>query len=44
MLTNAEGEKKEKEFLIRLGELYNNDSMAVSRFAFVAAEVHLMTF
>lgn len=43
MLTNAEGEKKEKEFLIRLGELYNNDSMAVSRFAFVAAEVHLMT-
>jgi predicted GTPase len=39
MLTNAEGEKKEKE----LGELYNNDSMAVSRFAFVAAEVHLMT-
>ena len=43
MLTNAEGEKKEKEFLIRLGELYNNDSMAVSRFAFVAEEVHLMT-
>lgn len=43
MLTNAEGEKKEKEFLIRLGELYNNDSMVVSRFAFVAAEVHLMT-
>lgn len=43
MLTNAEGEKKEKEFLIRLGELYNNDSVAVSRFAFVAAEVHLMT-
>lgn len=43
MLTNAEGEKKEKKFLIRLGELYNNDSMAVSRFAFVAAEVHLMT-
>ena len=43
MLTNAEGEKKEKEFLIRLGELYNNDSRAVSRFAFVAAEVHLMT-
>ena len=43
MLTNADGEKKEKEFLIRLGELYNNDSMAVSRFAFVAAEVHLMT-
>ena len=43
MLTNAEEEKKEKEFLIRLGELYNNDSMAVSRFAFVAAEVHLMT-
>lgn len=43
MLTNAEGEKKEKEFLVRLGELYNNDSMAVSRFAFVAAEVHLMT-
>lgn len=43
MLTNAEGGKKEKEFLIRLGELYNNDSMAVSRFAFVAAEVHLMT-
>ena len=43
MLTNAEGEKKEKEFLIRLGELYNNDSMAVSRFAFVAAEGHLMT-
>lgn len=43
MLTNAEGEKKEKEFLIRLGELYINDSMAVSRFAFVAAEVHLMT-
>ena len=43
MLTNAEGEKKEKEFLIRLGELYNNDSMAVSRFAFAAAEVHLMT-
>ena len=43
MLTNAEGEKKEKEFLIRLGELYNNDSMAGSRFAFVAAEVHLMT-
>lgn len=43
MLTNAEGEKKEKEFLIRLEELYNNDSMAVSRFAFVAAEVHLMT-
>lgn len=43
MLTNSEGEKKEKEFLIRLGELYNNDSMAVSRFAFVAAEVHLMT-
>lgn len=43
MLTNAEGEKKEKEFLIRLGELYNNDSMAISRFAFVAAEVHLMT-
>ena len=43
MLTNAEGEKKEKEFLIRLGELYNNDSMAVSRFAFVSAEVHLMT-
>ena len=43
MLTNAEGEKKETEFLIRLGELYNNDSMAVSRFAFVAAEVHLMT-
>lgn len=43
MLTNAEWEKKEKEFLIRLGELYNNDSMAVSRFAFVAAEVHLMT-
>ena len=43
MLTNAEGEKKEREFLIRLGELYNNDSMAVSRFAFVAAEVHLMT-
>ena len=29
--------------MIRLGELYNNDSMAVSRFAFVAAEVHLMT-
>ena len=43
MLTNAEGEKKEKEFLIRLGELYNNDSMAVSRFAFDAADVHLMT-
>lgn len=43
MLTNAEGEKKVSEFLIRLGELYNNKSMAVSRFAFVAAECHLLT-
>lgn len=43
MLTNDEAKKKEKEFLIRLGELYNNESMAISRFAFVAAEVHLMT-
>ena len=43
MLTNEEGEKKAKEFLIRLGELYNNESMAVSRFAFVAAEAHLIT-
>lgn len=43
MLTNVEGEKKEKEFLTRLGELYRNDSMAISRFSFVAAEVHLMT-
>lgn len=43
MLTNTEGEKKVKEFLVRLGELYNNKSMAVSRFAFVAAECHLLT-
>lgn len=43
MLTNEAGEKKVKEFLIRLGELYNNESMAVSRFSFVAAEMHLMT-
>ncbi|MDO5424493.1 MAG: dynamin family protein [Eubacteriales bacterium] len=43
MLTNDEGKKKEREFLIRLGELYNNESIAVSRFSFVAAEVHLMT-
>lgn len=43
MLTNSEGEKKEKEFLNRLGELYGNESMAISRFAFIAAEVHLWT-
>ncbi len=43
MLTNFEGEKKVSEFLIRLGELYNNRSMAISRFAFVAAECHLLT-
>ena len=43
MLTNLEGEKKEKEFLNRLGELYGNESMAISRFAFIAAEVHLWT-
>lgn len=43
MLTNEAGEKKVKEFLIRLGELYNNESMAISHFSFVAAEMHLMT-
>lgn len=43
MLTNSEGNKKASEFLIRLGELYNNKSMAISRFAFVAAECHLLT-
>ena len=43
ILTNEEGKDKVKEFLVRLGELYNNESMAISRFAFVAAEVHLMT-
>lgn len=43
MLTNEAGEKKVKEFLIRLGELYDNESMAVSRFSFIAAEMHLMT-
>lgn len=43
MLTNSEGEKKASEFLVRLGELYNNRSMAISRFAFVAAECHLLT-
>lgn len=43
MLTNSEGEKKANEFLVRLGELYGNKSMAISRFAFVAAECHLLT-
>lgn len=43
MLTNSEGEKKAEEFLIRLGELYKNNSMAISRFTFVAAECHLLT-
>lgn len=44
MLTNSEGKKKEKEFLNRLGELYGKENMAVSRFAFIAAEVHLWTY
>ncbi len=43
MLTNSEGKKKGKEFLNRLGELYGNESMAISRFAFIAAEIHLWT-
>ena len=43
MLTKTEGEKKVSEFLERLGVLYDNKSMAVSRFSFVAAECHLLT-
>lgn len=43
MLTKTEGEKKVSEFLERLGALYDNKSMAVSRFSFVAAECHLLT-
>lgn len=43
ILTNSEGGKKASEFLIRLGELYNNESMAISRFSFVSAECHLLT-
>ena len=43
MLLAEEGNKKAKEFLVRLGKLYNNKSLAISRFSFVSAETHLLT-
>lgn len=43
MLTNDEGQKKAHEFRTRLSELYDNESLANSRFSFVAAECHLLT-
>lgn len=43
MLLTEEGNKKAKEFLVRLGKLYNNKSLAISRFSFVSAETHLLT-
>ena len=42
-LTNEEAQEKANEFLIRMGQIYRNDSLAISRFSFVAAEMHLMT-
>lgn len=39
----TESEKKKKEFLVRLGELYQNKLLAISRFSFVAAECHMLT-
>ena len=42
-LTNKEAQEKANEFLIRMGQIYSNDSLAISRFSFVAAEMHLMT-
>lgn len=42
-LTNEAGQDKVREFLKRMGEVYKNESLAISRFSFVAAEMHLMT-
>lgn len=42
-LTNKEAQEKAEEFLVRMGEIYHNNSLALSRFSFVAAEMHLIT-
>lgn len=43
MLTQTEEQKKTSEFKKRLGLLYNNPEMAVSRFASVSSECDLLT-